>query len=65
MTWGQGEVGGYYDPATDIRHLVDNDLSRQTPQLVGDWFTWVQDDPNRKTDASPNEGRTLYVMRLP
>jgi hypothetical protein len=64
MTWGQGEVGGYYDPATDIRHIVDNDLSGQTPQIVGDWFTWVQDDPSRDPDQRFS-GHTLYVMRLP
>jgi hypothetical protein len=63
-----GEVtsrAGYYDPSTDTRHMVDDDLGRLTPQLLGNWFTWVQDDPNRSTDTPPNEGRTLYVMRLP
>ena len=62
-----GEVAsraGYYDPSTDARHMVDNDLSRGA-QLLGNWFTWAQDDPNRKPEAPPNEGRTLYVMRLP
>lgn len=64
MTYNKGERGGYYDPATDSRHLVDNDHSGQTPHLVGSSFTWVHNDPIRDPDQRFS-GRTLYVMPLP